>query len=112
MVRPVMYRIMESNLEGENVQISPQFDAGQTLAMLQVYGVQFSYHGVPLFPEDTVLNERINNKETWIPWCGVRLQQIACHVFDLGKSLENISENNKKILNNVKKEETEELEMK
>ena len=73
-----------------------------TLALIEVFNVQFSFHQIKIYPEDKELNNLLNDKSTWIHWRGVRLQPIATHVFDLAQKQESLSEINKSALKGLK----------
>lgn len=99
MVKVLVKQIQNSPLkDDENIQISPQIDGGMSLIMLQVNGVQFSFHRVPIYGEDTDLKEKMNNKDSYIQWKGLRLQPLATHTFYVATKLENLSKNSKQLL--------------
>lgn len=99
MVKVLVRQIQKSPLvNDENIQISPQIDGGMSLIMLQVNGVQFSFHRVPIYGEDKDLKDKMNDKSTYIKWKGLRLQPLASHTFSVASHLENLSDYCKQLL--------------
>lgn len=91
LVKPLMYKIVNDDKLSKHIKVSPQRDNGMSLALIEVKGVQFSFHQINFYEEDKIFNEMMNDPSTWIKWKGLRLQPIANHVFNLGKSQTKLS---------------------
>ena len=105
LVVPFMNILEEKFPDDANIKISPQLDGGSSLAMIEIYNVQFSFHRVSIYMDS---NEKfykmMNDKSTWLRWNHIRLQPIAVHVLKTACTLENLSEINQNIINSYKKQ--------
>ena len=102
LVKVLIEQIIHEQELKDDIKISIQIDKNMTLALIEVFNVQFSFHQIKIYPEDKELNNLLNDKSTWIHWHGVRLQPIATHVFDLAQKQESLSEINKSALKGLK----------
>lgn len=100
LVVPFMYKLEEKFPNDAKIKVSPQLDNGSSLVLIEIYNVQFSFHRVPIY-QDT--NEKyykmMNDHSSWIKWKGLRLQPIATNVLKCATKLDNLSEENKNIIN-------------
>lgn len=107
LVVPFMEKLENQFPEDKNIKLSPQLDNGSSLVLIEIYNVQFSFHRVPIYSDS---NEKyfnmMNNKSTWVKWKGLRLQPIAVNVLKCASQLDNLSEENKQIINKYENHNT------
>lgn len=100
LVVPFMRKIDFLFADDDNIICSPQQDKGMSLALIQIYGVQFSFHQVPIFKDSSPeYYDKMNDHSTWVQWKGLRLQPLATHTLNCALQLENINEKLREIVN-------------
>lgn len=95
----ILMHYVKENFKDSKIVLSPQRESGMDLAMVELYGVQFSFHRVNFYPEDGEFNDMKRDSSTWVKWNGVRLQPLAKATLNLAKQLDNVSTNNLNLIN-------------
>ena len=106
LVIPFMYKLDNLFPNNPHIKNSPQYESGSSYGLVEIYGVQFSFHRISIYQErDKKYWDMMQDSSTYVKWNGLRLQPIAMHVLKCATQLENLSEINKQIINKYVKQD-------
>lgn len=107
LVVPLMVNIDNKFADDKNLICSPQQDAGSSLALIEIYGVQFSFHRVSIYANTSKgYYDKMLDRSTWTEWRGLKLQPLAMHTLNCALQLDNISEYYRNIINDYTNNDT------